>query len=112
MGPIQSSLNHLVGTAWGTVASAAVAAKKFLPGKEKAQKPQAEKPKAETTGSMGNIVKIGRVSRNQYAKSTAYLSANNAVDEKAASRAFSVQERLAEATSLSVSPKKDEGGKK
>ena len=101
-----------MGTAWGAIASASVAAKKFLPGKEKQAKPQPQQPKAETTGSMGNIVKIERLHRNKYAQAAAYMSSDSAVDSKAISRGFSINERLAQATSLSVTPKKEEGGKK
>ena len=110
MGPIQSSINHLVGTAWGTIASAAVGIKKFGKGfnKPQASEPQTEQPKAQTSSGMGNIVKIGRLPRNKYAKAVSVMSANNLIDEKAASKTFNVADRIAAATSLSVK----EGGKK
>ena len=107
MGPIQSSINHLVGTAWGTIATMAVGAKKFGKGFNKPQKP-GETPKAETTSGMGNIVKQGRLPRNRYMGAAATLSANAMIDEKANSKTFSVSDRIKEATSLSIS----EGGKK
>lgn len=109
MGPIQSSINHLMGTAWGTLATLSVGAKKLGMLDTKAEKPKVEQPKAETTSGMGNIVKQGRLPRNKYAKAVSVMSANNLIDEKAASKTFSVADRIAAATSLSVV---DKGGKK
>ena len=105
MGPIQSSLNTLTGAAWGAIASASVVGKKFA--KPKAEQP-ANNPKAETTNSMGNNVKIGRVPRNRYAKAASLLAANNSIGEKAPSVFFSVSDRIAEANFAL----NQEGGKK
>ena len=107
MGTIQSSINHLMGTAWGTLATLSVGAKKLGVFDKKA--PKAPEVKAETTSGMGNIAKIGRLPRNKYAKAVSVMSANNLIDEKAASKTFSVADRIAAATSLSVI---DKGGKK
>lgn len=104
MGPIQSSINQLTGTVWATAAAAGTLAKKIaLPS---AAKEAANTPKSEVTNSMGNNVKIGRVPRNQYAKSTAYLSANNMINEKAPSLLFSVDDRIAQASGISIGGKK------
>ena len=102
MGPVQSSLNSLMGAAWGSVASIALLSKKGALGKHLAEKNKENTPKVETSGSMGNNVKIGRLQRNAYAKSTAYLSADNMINEKASSLTFSVDNRIAQASSLSV----------
>lgn len=112
MGMIQANLNQLMLSAWGSVATLAGIGKKVGEGFKK--KPEVDSPKvsSETTGSMGNIVKIGRLNRNKYAQAIAYLSSDSAVDSKAISRGFSISERLAQASSLSVTPKKEEGGKK
>lgn len=103
MGPIQSSINQLTGTVWATAAAAGTLAKKMaLPGKEQAT----QQPKTNVTNSMGNIVKQGRLHRNAYAKSTAYLSADNMINEKAPSLLFSVDDRIAQASSISIGGKK------
>ena len=107
MGTIQSSINHLMGTAWGAIATLSVGAKKL--GVFDKKKTKAPEVKAETTSGMGNIVKQGRLPRNKYAKAVSVMSANNLIDEKAASKTFSVADRIAAATSLSVI---DKGGKK
>lgn len=109
MGPIQSSINQLTGTVWATAAAAGTLAKKMaVPGKKQAV---TEQPKTNVTNSMGNIVKIGRVPRNQYAKSASLVAANNAIGEKAPSVMFNIGDRIAEASASSLSSSMI-GGKK
>ena len=108
MGPIQSSINQLTGTAWATIAAAGTMAKKIaLPNAKKT----ANTPKSEVTNSMGNNVKIGRVPRNQYAKAASLIAANNVIEEKAPSVMFNIGDRIAEATASSISSSMI-GGKK
>ena len=104
MGPIQSSLNHLMGTAWGAAATTAVAAKKFLPSKkqeEQTPKSNIGDPKVETTSSMGNIVKIGKnpgmTHFNSYlAAAKALETGNDTIQQKAVSKDKPIENRLSE----------------
>lgn len=106
MGMIQANLNQLMLSAWGSVATLAGIGKKVGEGFKK--KPEVESPKvsSETTGSMGNIVKQGRMKRNPYVNAAkATMSANNKIAEKAVSSSFSVNDRLEQvkaASSLSI----------
>ena len=104
MGPIQSSINALTGTAWGTIASVAMVSKKFGK-KPKAKEPEKPKETSEV-GNMGNIVKIGRVKRNPY--KSAIASANDAIQQKAFSKSFSIDERIKEAYSFTNIEKEDD----
>ena len=119
MGTIQSSINHLMGTAWGSLASLAIGAKKsgILGAKEpQAQRPNVKQPQVESRkakipfelkGKQFNT-NVKMVSRSTYAKAASVQSANNMIDEKAASKTFNVADRIKLATSLSVI---DKGGK-
>lgn len=103
MGPIQSSINNLVGTAWGTVAGMAVGIKKFGKELKKPEKPkETEKPKAETTGSMGNIVQIRPIKRAAHYAAIGQESAQGMILEKAGSANFSVEERVKQAQTASA----------
>ena len=110
---IQASLNQLTGTFWRGIAAFGTGVKALAKYNEK-DVSQASQPKevkganAETTSSMGNIVKIGRVPRNRYASAASLLAANNSIGEKAPSVYFNVNDRIAEANFAS----NKEGGKK
>lgn len=101
MGMIQSSLNHLILSAIGTVGSIGGVAYGFKKDLEKpkapaeeqttVEKPKTEQPKAETTSGMGNIAKIGRDYsrtnfRSYFAAAQAVDSGNDAIAQKARSQ--------------------------
>jgi hypothetical protein len=127
MGMIQSSFNHLILSAIGTVGSIGGVAYGFKKGLEKPEapaekQPQAEQPKAETSSGMGNIAKIGRDysrtnSRSYMAAAKAVDSGNDMISQKARAKFIPLEKRLAlikEASNISVLPEKKEkkGGSK
>ena len=106
---IQASLNQLTGTFWRGIAAIGTGVKALAKYNEKnvsqaSQSKEAKEPKPENP-YQGYIFKNEKRKRNPY--KSAIDSANGAIGEKALAKTFSIDERIKEATSLSII---DKGG--
>lgn len=108
MGTAQSSMNRITGS-FATAVGGIVGGLKKI--KEKQPEVKSEESKSETTSGMGNIVKIRPIKRAAHYAAVGQESGQGMIQEKYASKVFSVEDRIKqaqEASSLSIVKKEEE----